>query len=52
MAPEIVKGEPFGKPVDIWSCGVMMFILVSGSVPFYGTHERLAGSIKQGKYKV
>ena len=52
MAPEVAKGEPYGKPVDIWSCGVMMFILVSGSLPFYGTRERLYDSITQGKYKV
>lgn len=52
MAPEVVKGEPYGKPVDIWGCGVMLFILVSGSLPFYGTRERLYESITQGRYKV
>ena len=52
MAPEVAKGEAYGKPVDIWSCGVMMFILVSGSLPFYGTRERLYDSITQGRYKV
>ena len=52
MAPEVVRGEPYGKPIDIWACGVMMFILVSGCVPFYGTRKRLYESIKQGKYKV
>ncbi|CAK8690288.1 peripheral plasma membrane protein CASK-like isoform X2 [Clavelina lepadiformis] len=52
MAPEVVQGEPYGMPVDIWGCGVMMFILVSGSLPFYGTRERLYESITQGKYKM
>ena len=52
MAPEIIKGEPYGKPVDIWSCGVMLFVLVSGSIPFYGTRERLYESITQGKLRV
>jgi len=52
MAPEVMQGKPYGKPVDIWGCGVMMFILVSGKLPFYGTRERLYESITQGKYKV
>ncbi|KAG7231406.1 hypothetical protein INR49_011971, partial [Caranx melampygus] len=31
MAPEVVKREPYGKPVDVWGCGVILFILLSGS---------------------
>ncbi|KAG7468728.1 peripheral plasma membrane protein CASK-like, partial [Solea senegalensis] len=41
MAPEVVKREPYGKPVDVWGCGVILFILLSGCLPFYGTKERL-----------
>ncbi|GLD56567.1 peripheral plasma membrane protein CASK-like protein [Lates japonicus] len=51
MAPEVVKREPYGKPVDVWGCGVILFILLSGCLPFYGTKERLFEAICKGKYK-
>ncbi|KAM8858296.1 peripheral plasma membrane protein CASK isoform 14-T14 [Synchiropus picturatus] len=52
MAPEVVKREPYGKPVDVWGCGVILFILLSGCLPFYGTKERLFEAICKGKYKL
>jgi calcium/calmodulin-dependent serine protein kinase len=52
MAPEVVKREPYGKPVDVWGCGIMLFILLCGYPPFMGTKERLADLIVQGKYHV
>ncbi|XP_008323466.1 peripheral plasma membrane protein CASK isoform X3 [Cynoglossus semilaevis] len=52
MAPEVVKREPYGKPVDVWGCGVILFILLSGCLPFYGTKDRLFEAIIKGKYKM
>ncbi|XP_059824254.1 peripheral plasma membrane protein CASK isoform X11 [Hemitrygon akajei] len=52
MAPEVVKREPYGKPVDVWGCGVILFILLSGCLPFYGTKERLFDAIVKGKHKM
>lgn len=52
MAPEVVRREPYGKPVDAWGCGVLLFILLSGSLPFYGTQETLFAQIVMGRYHV
>jgi serine/threonine protein kinase len=34
-APEILKQEPHGKPVDWWSLGILLFELVVGIPPFH-----------------
>uniref|UniRef100_A0A3Q3NG44 Striated muscle enriched protein kinase a n=1 Tax=Mastacembelus armatus TaxID=205130 RepID=A0A3Q3NG44_9TELE len=34
MAPEMVKGEVVGPPADIWTVGVVTFIMLSGRLPF------------------
>jgi serine/threonine protein kinase len=39
MAPEIVKGEPYECEVDIWSTGVIAYILLSGDAPFKGNNK-------------
>jgi len=36
LAPEVVKGEEVHTPVDIWSVGVLTYILLSGVSPFLG----------------
>lgn len=48
MSPEVINREQYGKPVDIWGCGVVLFILLSGSYPFQGTGEKVYESIKKG----
>lgn len=35
IAPEIISGKPYGKPVDVWSCGVLMYTVIGGYSPFY-----------------
>ncbi|PAA60963.1 hypothetical protein BOX15_Mlig017123g1 [Macrostomum lignano] len=50
MAPEMVRGEPYGRPVDAWGCGCLLFVLLSGSLPFYGAKEALFEQILNGRY--
>lgn len=40
MAPEIVRGEDYGCEVDIWSTGVITYILLTGDAPFNGKNLR------------
>ncbi|KAG8230171.1 hypothetical protein J437_LFUL006103, partial [Ladona fulva] len=49
MAPEIVQKREYGKGVDVWSAGVVLHILLSGTLPFLGTGERLYAGVCRGK---
>ncbi|MGH0173691.1 UNVERIFIED_CONTAM: hypothetical protein FKN15_066411 [Acipenser sinensis] len=35
LAPEVVARQRYGRPVDCWAIGVIMYILLSGNPPFY-----------------
>lgn len=53
MAPEIITVKVYGKPVDWWALGVIVFEMVSGNTPFNATnHKTLINDILNGNYKI
>ncbi|GJP39791.1 hypothetical protein CLOM_g24132 [Closterium sp. NIES-68] len=36
MAPEVARGRLYGREADMWSLGVVLHVLLSGRLPFYG----------------
>ncbi|XP_053203142.1 calcium/calmodulin-dependent protein kinase type II delta chain-like isoform X10 [Panonychus citri] len=51
LSPEVLRKEPYSKPVDIWACGVILYILLVGYPPFWDEDQhRLYAQIKAGAY--
>lgn len=39
MPPEIIKNEKYDSKVDVWSAGVVVYIMLTGKPPFYGASK-------------
>jgi len=52
LAPELISQQEHGRPVDIWSVGVVTYILLCGYRPFVDSNTmRLNAKIRQGEFQ-
>lgn len=51
IAPEILRGESYdAKAADVWSLGVVAYVLATGNLPFTGTDKLLIHNILNAEY--
>lgn len=51
IAPEVILRQGYGKPVDWWAMGIILYEFLVGCVPFFGdTPEELFGQVISGQY--
>jgi len=52
LAPELISQQEYGRPVDLWSAGVVAYILLCGYRPFNDSNNiRLNAKIRQGEFE-
>jgi len=52
LAPEVIKHRGYGKSVDWWTIGVLMFEMTAGNVPFHcKEHSEMYSRIVKGNFK-
>ena len=53
LSPEVLRKEPYTYAVDVWACGVVLYILLVGYPPFWDDDQgKMFELIKKGRYDV
>jgi len=53
LAPEIISGKEYGRKCDLWSAGVVLYYMLTVSLPFEGMSEALTyAAIMRGKFSM
>ena len=53
LSPEVLRKDPYTYAVDVWACGVVLYILLVGYPPFWDDDQhRMFEQIKRGRYEV
>ena len=51
MAPEIFVDKKYNEKADLWSLGIVMYILLTGKAPYFGSEdEKIIAQAKKGQY--
>lgn len=51
LAPEVIQKVNYNEKCDIWSIGVIMYILLTGEPPFYGdSDDEIFNKIRMGNF--
>lgn len=51
MAPEVMEGSGYGMQCDVWSAGVLLYVFMSGYLPFQGANrDEVFSKIRGGKF--
>ena len=53
LSPEVLRKDPYSYAVDVWACGVILYILLVGYPPFWDDDQsKMFEQIKKGKFSV
>jgi len=53
VAPEVVVGTPYSTPADLWSTGVLIYMMLSATPPFYATTDsEVLRKVRTGSYSL